>query len=262
MSDSKPLILLTNDDGYSAQGLRSLYAAMQDLGEVWVVAPATEQSAISHAITLWDPVRIVDQDERAYAVTGTPTDCVYIAVNHILERRPALCVSGINHGANLGDDVIYSGTVAGAAEACLFDIPSIAVSLASYRSREFDAAAAIARRVAESVLQRGLPRGVFLNVNVPRDATKKSPIEVTKLGRRTYGAIVTEKKDPRNKSYYWIGGSELGFDDIPGSDCNAIARERVSLSPVRLDLTHYRFMRDLQSWDELLPEESEEESDE
>lgn len=251
MTSDKPLILLTNDDGFRAEGLLALRDAVADLGDVWVVAPATEQSAISHAITLWDPVRIAEHEPQVYAVTGTPTDCVYIAVNHILDRVPDLCLSGINHGANLGDDVIYSGTVGGAAEACLFDIPSVAFSLASYRSRNFDAAASAARRVAQAVLRRGLPRGVLLNVNVPRGATPTSPLRVTKLGRRTYGRQVTEKRDPRNKRYYWIGGSELGFDDIPGSDCNAIARDDVSISPVQLDLTHYRFMRELQAWDEL-----------
>ena len=254
MPANSPLILLTNDDGYASEGLTALREAIDGLGEVWVVAPATEQSAISHAITLWDPIRITEHAERVYSVTGTPTDCVYVAVNHVLSRRPDLCISGINHGANLGDDVMYSGTVAGAAEACLFDIPAVAVSLASYRSRTFQVAAAAARRIATSVLRRGLPRGVFLNVNVPRDATAASDIAITKLGRRTYGTKVTEKLDPRNRSYYWIGGSELGFDDIPGSDCNAIARNHISVSPVHVDMTHYRFMRELAEWSELTEE--------
>lgn len=252
---SRPLILLTNDDGYSAEGLAALHDALSTLGDCWVIAPATEQSAISHAITLWNPIRIKEHAPQVFSVTGTPTDCVYVALNRILPRRPDLCVSGINHGANLGDDVIYSGTVAGAAEACLFDIPSVAVSLASYRSREFGAAAALARRVGQGVLTRSLPRGVLLNVNVPKEATASSPIVVTKLGRRTYGTEVTAKKDPRNKDYFWIGGAELGFDDIPGSDCNAIARDQVTVSPVRLDLTHYRFLDELRQWDELDPAE-------
>lgn len=248
---SPPLILLTNDDGYDAEGLAALRGALTQLGDVWVVAPATEQSAISHAISLWNPLRIQDHDDQIFSVTGTPTDCVYVAMNHILPRRPSLCVSGINHGANLGDDVIYSGTVAGAAEACLFDVPSIAMSLASYRSRNFDVAGKVAARVAKGVLQRGLPRGVLLNVNVPKGATVDSPIVVSKLGRRTYGSQVVAKKDPRNKDYFWIGGAELGFDDIPGSDCNAVARDEVSISPVQLDLTHYTFLDELRTWNEL-----------
>lgn len=251
---SRPLILITNDDGYSSAGLGALHKALLPLGDCWVVAPATEQSAISHAITLWNPIRIQEHDPQVFSVTGTPTDCVYVALNRVLPRRPDLCVSGINHGANLGDDVIYSGTVAGAAEASLCDIPSVAVSLASYRNREFEVAAEIARRVAEGVLRRGLPRGVLLNVNVPKAATAGADLVVTKLGRRTYGAKVTAKKDPRNKDYFWIGGSELGFDDIPGTDCNAIAADQVSISPVRLDLTQYTFLDELRHWDELTSE--------
>lgn len=251
MADPRPLILLTNDDGYASEGLAALREALSDLGDIWVIAPATEQSAISHAITLWDPIRIHEHEPRVFSITGTPTDCVYVAVNHILGRKPDLCVSGINHGANLADDVIYSGTVAGAAEACLFDIPSVAVSLASYRSREFDAAGKVARRVAEGVLARGLPRNVFLNINVPKGASSTAPLSVSKLGRRTYGSQVVEKHDPRKKKYYWIGGSELSYDDIPGSDCNAIARDEVTITPVNLDMTHYRFMQELAQWDEL-----------
>lgn len=252
MSDSEsPLILLTNDDGLHADGLAALYEAVKDLGEVWVVAPASEQSAISHAITLWDPVRIKEYGPRRFSVTGTPTDCVYVALAHLLDRTPALCLSGINHGANLGDDVHYSGTVAGASEAALNDIPSVAISLASFRSREFQAAGRIARRLAESVLARGLPRGVLLNCNVPKDITGDERIHVTKLGRRNYGKQLVEKTDPRQRSYYWIGGSELGFDDLPGSDCNAIARTHVTVSPVQLDMTHYRFVREMDDWAEL-----------
>lgn len=248
---TKPIILLTNDDGIDADGLRALESALATLGDVWTVAPASEQSAVSHAITLWHPVRIHARGSQRFAVTGTPTDCVYIAMSKILPSRPALCVSGINHGANLGDDVIYSGTVAGAAEATLNDVPSIAVSLASYKARNFEAAATLARRVAEGVLARGLPRGVFLNLNVPKTATPDAVIRPSKLGRRYYGKLVAEKTDPREKPYYWIGGSELGFDDIPGSDCNYVAADEVTVSPVQLDMTHYKFLRELGSWQEL-----------
>ncbi len=247
----KPIILVTNDDGIDADGIIALEKALAPIGDVWTIAPATEQSAVSHAITLWHPVRIHSHGPQRFAVTGTPTDCVYVAISRLLPGRPALCVSGINHGANLGDDVIYSGTVAGAAEATLNDIPSISVSLASYKGRDFDAAAALAARLAHGVLHRGLPRGVFLNLNVPTSATAESPLEVAKLGRRYYGKLVAEKADPRNKPYYWIGGSELGFDDIPGSDCNAIARDQVTVTPVQLDMTNYKFMKELSSWSEL-----------
>lgn len=246
----RPLILLTNDDGIDAPGLHALERALATLGDVWTVAPASEQSAVSHAITLWNPLRIHSRGEQRFAVTGTPTDCVYLALSKLLPRKPDLCVSGVNHGANLGDDVIYSGTVAGASEATLQDVPSVAVSLASYKSQNFEVAAHAARRVAAAVLRNRLPRGVLLNVNVPKDADMNARIAVTKLGRRYYGNMVTEKADPRNKPYYWLGGAELGFDDIPGTDCNAVANNQISVSPVQMDLTHYRFIGELAQWDE------------
>lgn len=255
---ARPIILVTNDDGIDSDGISALERALTDIGDVWAIAPATEQSAVSHAITLWHPIRIEERGHQRFAVTGTPTDCVYVAISRLLPARPALCISGINHGANLGDDVIYSGTVAGAAEATLNDIPSIAVSLASYRARNFDAAAQLAKRVAHSVLTRSLPRGVFLNLNVPKTAGPYDAIHPTKLGRRYYGKLVDEKRDPRNKPYYWINNSEMGFDDIPGTDCNEIAMNRVTLSPVQLDMTHYKFLREMSSWDDLAAQTTEE----
>jgi 5'-nucleotidase len=245
-----PKILLTNDDGIDARGLAALEAALQDLGEVWVVAPDTEQSAVSQAITLRLPVRVRNRGAQRYSISGTPTDCVYVALNRLLEDVD-ICVSGINHGANLGDDVLYSGTVAGAIEATLLDVPSIAVSLATYGDFEFEAAADAARRLADKVLVEGLPRGVFLNVNVPRDARVGDELVVCKLGRRNYGRVVEEKHDPRDRPYYWLGGAEMGFDDLPGSDCNVISNGQISVTPVHLDMTHYRFARELENWEGL-----------
>ena len=247
---SKPTILVTNDDGIHARGLSALQEAMGEVGDVWVVAPESEQSAVSQAISLRLPVRVEEHDEQKFAISGTPTDCVYVALNHIVDDVD-LCVSGVNHGANLGDDVIYSGTVAGAIEATLADIPSIAVSLAAYRDLDFEASASCAIDLAETVLERGLPRSVFLNVNVPREASAQTERLVCKLGRRNYGREVEKKRDPRNRPYYWLGGKELGFDDIPGSDCNVIADGKISVTPVHLDLTHYHFMREMEQWDGL-----------
>lgn len=247
---AKPTILLTNDDGIDAPGLAALEEAMADLGEVWVVAPATEQSAVGQAITLRSPVRVRDRGTRRYSISGTPTDCAYVALNHLIDKVD-LCVSGINHGANLGDDVLYSGTVAGAIEATLLDVPAIAMSLAGYKDFDFGVAAQAARRLAEQVLRRGLPRGVFLNCNVPQDADLNADFTVCKLGRRNYGHVVEVKLDPRKQPYYWLGGSELGFDDLPGSDCNAISHGQISVTPVHLDMTHYRFARELESWEGL-----------
>jgi len=247
---AKPIILLTNDDGINAPGLHALEEAMAELGEVWVVAPATEQSAVSQAITLRSPVRVRDCGTRRFSISGTPTDCVYVALNRLLEKVD-VCVSGINHGANLGDDVLYSGTVAGAIEATLRDVPAVAVSLASYKDFDFGVAAQAGRKLAEQVLRHGLPRGVFLNCNVPQDASPDEDFTICKLGRRNYRHMVEEKLDPRQNPYYWIGGAEIGFDDLPGSDCNVIAEGKISVTPVHLDMTHYRFARELESWDGL-----------
>lgn len=247
---AKPTILLTNDDGIDAAGLAALESALAGLGEVWVVAPASEQSAVSQAITLRAPVRVRDRGTRRFSISGTPTDCVYVALNRLVKNAD-ICVSGINHGANLGDDVLYSGTVAGAIEATLLDVPAVAVSLAGYKDFEFGVAAQAARALAEQVLRRGLPRGVFLNCNVPQDARPGADFQICKLGRRNYSPMVEKKLDPRQNPYYWLGGSELGFDDLPGSDCNAIARGLVSVTPVHLDMTHYRFARELESWEGL-----------
>lgn len=247
---TSPTILITNDDGIDARGINALEEAMSALGDVWVVAPASEQSAVSQAITLRSPVRVKARGEQRFSISGTPTDCVYVALNRLLDKVD-ICVSGINHGANLGDDVLYSGTVAGAVEATLLDVPSIAVSLATATDFEFEAAGDAARRLAKKVLQNGLPRGVFLNVNVPTSARPGDELVVCKLGRRNYGRMVEEKHDPRGRPYYWLGGAELGFDDMPGSDCNVIADGSISVTPVQLDMTHYRFIREMTSWEGL-----------
>ena len=245
---NQPLILVTNDDGVDAEGIDALQEAMEPLGEVWVVAPKDQQSAVSSAISLRDPLRVRELGSRRLAVSGTPTDCVYVALNHVLDRRPTLCVAGINHGANLGDDVLYSGTVAGAIEATMCDVPAIAFSLAGYGERNFSPAIDHATALAQRLLERDIPRSVFLNINFPPDVDEGTEVELTKLGRRNYGRVVVEKKDPRNRSYYWLGGAELGFDDIPGSDCNAVSDGRISVTPVDLDLTHYDFMREMSEW--------------
>lgn len=251
MSD-QPLILLTNDDGVEAAGLDALAHAAASLGEVWVVAPATEQSGVSSALSLHDPVRIREHPDRGahwHSVTGTPADCTYVAMQHLLPRPPALCLSGVNHGANLGDDVLYSGTVAGAIEATLADVPSIAVSLAAWGDGlDYSVAAAVAVAYGEQVLTRGLPRDTLLNINAPRDATLETERVVTKLGRRNYERSVAVKHDPRGRPYYWIGGAEIDFDDLPGSDCNAVAEGKVSVTPVQVDLTRYRFLEELRTW--------------
>ena len=236
-SDPRPRILVSNDDGYMSDGLRALAAAVEPLGEVWVVAPETEQSAASHAISIHRPLRIRQVRPRWFAVDGTPTDCSYVAVNHLMkDRRPALMVSGINHGPNLADDVTYSGTIAAAIEASLLGVPAMAFSLAQRQDFDFAPAARFARSLAQAALGADPPPNLLLNVNVP--AGEPRGYTVTRLGKHTYGFEVVEKVDPRGRKYYWIGGNEYQHEDILGSDCNAVLRDGlVSVTPLQLELT-------------------------
>jgi len=245
-STERPLILVSNDDGYLAPGLKALVDAVEPLGEVWVVAPEREQSAASHSISLHRPLRIREVSSRWLAVDGTPTDCSYLGVNYILkDRKPALMVSGINHGPNMADDVTYSGTVAAAMEASIFKVPAIAFSLVSRDEFDFGPSARFARALVEAALSRPLPPSMLLNVNIPSRVDPKGYV-VTSLGKHTYGFDVIENTDPRGRKYYWIGGNEYEHEDIPGSDCNAVLRDQlVSVTPLQLDLTDYEMRQDI-----------------
>ena len=198
---------------------------VEPLGEVWVVAPEAEQSAASHAISIHRPLRIREVRPRWYAVDGTPTDCSYVAINHMMkDRRPDLMVSGINHGPNLADDVTYSGTVAAAMEASILGVPAIAFSLAArQRLRLRRPPRASPALVAGGPRREPLPRDLLLNVNVPPG--RADGFAVTRLGKHSYGFEVVEKVDPRGRKYYWIGGNEYQHEDIPGTDCNAVFRD-------------------------------------
>jgi 5'/3'-nucleotidase len=246
---SRPVILVSNDDGHQAAGIQALAAAMAGLGEVWVVAPEAEQSASSHAISIHRPLRIREVRPRWYAVDGTPTDCSYVGINHVLrDRRPSLLVSGINHGPNLADDVTYSGTVAAAMEASILGVPAIAFSLAMRQDFDFGPAARFARSLAEAALRASPPPHLLLNVNVP-GGREPGGYAVTRLGKHTYGFDVVEKVDPRGRKYYWIGGNEYQHEDIPGSDCNAVLRDGlVSVTPLQLDLTADELMAAIAGW--------------
>ncbi|WP_224360714.1 5'/3'-nucleotidase SurE [Hyalangium versicolor] len=248
-SARRPRILVSNDDGYFSEGLQALVEAVSPLGEVWVVAPDREQSAASHAISLHRPLRIKEIRERWFAVDGTPTDSAYLAINHLLkDDRPQIMVSGINHGANLADDVTYSGTVAAAMEGALLGVPAIAFSLASRPPFNFEPAARFARSIVEAALSRPLPPRMLLNVNIPGGADPDGYV-VTRLGKHTYGYEVVENVDPRGRKYYWIGGSEYEHEDIPGSDCNAVHLDkRISVTPLHLDLTDRSRMADVATW--------------
>jgi 5'-nucleotidase len=243
------MILVSNDDGILSDGVKALAEAMEGLDdEVWVVAPEAEQSATSHAISIHRPLRIRQVRERWYAVDGTPTDCSYIALNHLLKgRRPRLMVSGINHGPNLADDVTYSGTVAAAMEASILGVPAIAFSLVSRERFDFGPAARFARALARAALAQELSPNMLLNVNVPLGEPRG--YEVTRLGKHSYGYGVVEKVDPRGRKYYWIGGNEYQHEDIVGSDCNAVLRDRlVSVTPLQLDLTDDALLARVASW--------------
>jgi len=239
-----PTILISNDDGINSEGLHKLHETLKELGEVFVVAPDRDQSAVSHSLSLYRPLRIEQISDNVYTVDGTPTDCVNIAVNGILKDREIdIVVSGINKGENLGDDITYSGTVSAAMEGALLGVPSIAVSLATKVDFNFDAAAHYAKLIAEYVLRSNLPPATILNVNVPH--MPKGDIRgvlVTRQGKRVYGEPIVEKVDPRGKKYYWIGGYELGSVDIENSDITAVKDGYVSVTPISLDLTDYGFL--------------------
>jgi 5'/3'-nucleotidase len=219
------------------------------LAEVWVVAPEQEQSAASHAISLHRPLRIREVRPRWYAVDGTPTDCSYVAINHVMKAaRPHLMVSGINHGPNMADDVTYSGTVAAAMEASLLGVPAIAFSLATRQDFEFEPAARFAHAFVKAALTQDLLPHMLVNVNVPAGVEPEGYV-MTRLGKHSYGFDVIEKVDPRGRKYYWIGGSEYQHEDIPGSDCNTVLRDRlVSVTPLQLDLTDERMGVRIAGW--------------
>jgi 5'-nucleotidase len=241
-------VLLSNDDGVHAEGLRALAAAF-DGDEVWVVAPDREQSASSHAISLHRPLRMLEVAPRWFAVDGTPTDAAYMGLNLVLkDARPDVVVSGVNHGPNLANDVLYSGTVAAAMEAALLGVHAIAVSLAGPAPHAFEDAARFAAALARRVVAAPPPAPVLLNVNVPPGPVRG--YRFVRLGRRTYGNEVVEKVDPRGRKYYWIGGEGgATSEDIPGSDCNAALAERlVSVTPLHLDSTHDAMLQELRSW--------------
>jgi 5'-nucleotidase len=236
-----PLILVSNDDGIHSDGLRALADVVAAHGRVVVVAPDREQSAVSHALTLHRPLRIDEVEPGRYTVDGTPTDCVNLGINAILRERPALVISGINKGANLGDDVTYSGTVSAAMEGTLLGVPSIAVSQVGRGSYDFSIAATFTGELVARVLANPLPADTLLNVNVPQFQNGEQPrgVALTRMGKRRYGDAIVEKVDPRGRKYYWIGGEELSFLEEEGTDFDAVSRGCISVTPIHLDLTNY-----------------------
>lgn len=234
-------VLLTNDDGIHAPGLSALAAALDGVERTLTVAPAEEQSGMSHALTMNRPLRIASHGDRRWAVTGTPVDCVYVAIHRLCDEQPTAVVSGINKGANLGDDVFYSGTVGAAREAALNGIPALAVSLdlsEGGHELHFDTAGCIAAAVLERMLASPLPLGCYLNLNVPnRPLDAVEGVAVCALGKRQYEPLVEEHVDPRGKPYFWIGGHPVGEKMPDGTDGNWMAKGFATLTPLGLDNT-------------------------
>jgi 5'-nucleotidase len=248
MASDSTRILVTNDDGYHSDGIRALEDGLGELGDVFVVAPEAEQSGASHSLTLSRPLRIRQIDERHWTVDGTPTDCVTLALNHILpaELRPTICCSGINPGANLGDDATYSGTVAGALESTILGIPGLAFSLATYANHDYAESVKIAVEVTRRALTDGLPKWTLLNVNIPEGVP--SGLRVTKQGFKSARPVISEHIDPRGKSYYWIGEVREGFRAEGGTDFEAVDEGYVSITPMRSDLTSHSGIGKLKGW--------------
>jgi 5'-nucleotidase len=244
-------ILVTNDDGYLAGGLRTLAAAAANLGSVQVVAPDREQSATSHSLTLHYPLRVRRADNGMHVVDGTPTDCVVLAIGELLEERPDFVLSGVNHGANLGDDVLYSGTVAAAMEATILGIPSIALSYTGKDPEAIGEWREILGRLLEGLILRDdFPDETLFNVNLPPvPPAEVVGVKVTSLGRRAYVGSLTRAEDPNGREYFWIGGGESRWWGNPDSDFRAIHDRYISVTPLHLDLTNYRLLEDVGRWD-------------
>ena len=233
-----PRILVTNDDGVHSDGIRALASALAPLGDVTVVAPIQEASAIGHALTLRRPLRIDVIGPSVFAVDGTPTDCVNLAITHVLKGKPDLIVSGINKGWNLGDDVTYSGTVSGALEGALLEIPSIAVSTQRVKDEcEFGPSAEAAAIVAQAVLEQGLPKFTLLNINTPKGPNMG--FRVTVQAKRNHVTTVSERTDPRHKPYYWIEEGENEWEPHDRSDYQAVRDGYISITPLQPDMTAY-----------------------
>ena len=234
------MILVTNDDGVYSPGIQLLAKRLREIDTVVIVAPDRERSAAGHSMTLHRPLLIEEVKEGMYSVNGTPTDCVNIAVKGLLKEAPKLVVSGINKGPNLGDDVTYSGTVAGAIEGILLGIPSFAISLAAREDFRFAEAAEVAFSTAKRIVQGGLPAGTLLNINVPNlPVDEIQGTLITRLGKRIYHQMTVERIDPRGKKYYWIGGGEPDWEREEGTDLDAVDKKFVSITPLHLDMTDY-----------------------
>ncbi|MCR4416863.1 MAG: 5'/3'-nucleotidase SurE [Ignavibacteria bacterium] len=252
--EKKFRILVSNDDGIYSEGIIALREAMLELGEVFVYAPHKQQSAVGHAITTHLPLRVnpyyMNGEFFGYAVTGTPADCVKLAVTTHMKVKPDLIVSGINHGSNAAINVIYSGTVSAATEGTILGIPSIAFSLTTYVDFDFTYSKKVAKIIAQAVLKYGLPPGVLLNVNIPPVPEDKiKGIKITKQGKSRWNDYFEKRVDPQQREYYWLTGTMDNIEDDEESDIRAIQENYVSVTPIQFDLTDYDFLEKLKQWE-------------
>lgn len=242
-------ILLSNDDGYQAEGLATLALALSDLAEVVIVAPDRNQSGASHSLTLSTPLRVGRTRDGIYFVNGTPTDCVHLAITGLLDEDPGMVIAGINHGANLGDDVLYSGTVAAAVEGRFLGLPAIAVSLASDEERYLDTAGQAIRTLYRRLVTEPLPADTILNINVPAIPWSEiKGFQATRLGYRHRAERVVPMQDPKGRTVYWVGPAGAGQDAGPGTDFHALEHGYVSVTPLQFDLTRHRAIASLGEW--------------
>ncbi len=256
MPKKNPLILVTNDDGITAPGIRTLIEVMNELGEVVVVAPDSPQSAMGHAITIsdtlyCDPVTVKENDKhKEFSCSGTPADCVKIATQEILKRKPDLCVSGINHGSNSSINVIYSGTMSAAVEAGVEGIPAIGFSLLDYSlTANFEPCRKYVKSITQSVLKNGLPKGVVLNVNLPKlKASEIKGIKVCRQAKASWAEEFDKRTNPQGRDYYWLSGKFVNNDKGEDTDEWALSKGYVSIVPVQFDLTAHHFIQDLNDW--------------
>jgi 5'-nucleotidase len=256
--DSRPRILVTNDDGIESRGLLALKQALEPLGDVYVLAPETNQSAVGHTKTFMRPLRVRERTladgSRGWSVDGSPTDAVSLAFLGYFDMGFDLVASGINYGANLGDDITYSGTVSAAMESVLSSVPAFAISQEYYQHPDFTLAARIAYRAAVNILENGLDDGELININVPAIPLDDfGGVEVTRMGKRVYQDELIERLDPRGTPYYWIGGPPPSGLSEPGTDFDAVVNKRIAVTPIQLDLTARRLLDRLNSWSWTLP---------
>ena len=246
-------ILISNDDGISSPGLNALAIELRKLGDVTIVAPVTEQSAVGHAITMKYPLRITDfyknGDFFGYAVDGTPADCIKIGIRNIMHEPPDIVVSGINLGSNTAINIIYSGTVSAAREAAIMDVPSIAVSVTSHEAKDFSFAAKFSSRLAQMVAKNKMPAGTLLNVNIPDlPEDQIAGVLLTQQGKSKWDDVYEERKDPYGQKYYWLTGNLVQHDTTLETDQFAIRKNYVSVTPIHFDLTDYKTYDTMKSW--------------